>query len=300
MTDKLALLIDDFCDDLKTERNLSEATIKSYRSDLHSFARWTNERDVDPFTCSHRDLRLFLIDEEDSTHSRRTINRHLSSIKAFYRWLNIEGLCEHDPASVLQGPKLHQKLPRVIDNESMQAILSVYSEGSSAKDLRNRAMLEFFYACGARISEVSNLELSWLDPKQSLVKITGKGNKERIVPLHKQSLDALLAYLKKGRPFLLKPGKATDYVFLSSRGNQMSTDAIRRVFKETLLRAGLDSDLSPHALRHSFATDLLSGGADLRSVQEMLGHSNLATTQVYTHLTPERLQDVHHQAHPRG
>ncbi len=300
MTMKLRSLIDDFCADLKRVRNLSEATVKAYRSDLCAFCAWCADRDIDPFTCDHRDLRLFLIDEAENGLSRRTINRHLSSIRAFYRWLVAGEEIDNDPASVLHGPKLERSLPKVMNAAGIDAVLAVHADGTDPKDLRDQAILEFMYACGARISEASELRFSWLDLRQKLVKITGKGNKQRIVPLHDKAVSAIRRYLDEGRPALERPGKKNDFVFLSTRGNPMSTDAIRSMFNKTIKMAGLDSELTPHSVRHTFATDLLTGGADLRSVQEMLGHSDLGTTQVYTHLTPERLQDVHHQAHPRG
>ncbi|MDO5335820.1 MAG: tyrosine-type recombinase/integrase, partial [Coriobacteriia bacterium] len=159
---------------------------------------------------------------------------------------------------------------------------------------------EFLYACGARVSEASNLRLSWLELEEGFVRITGKGNKQRIVPLHSRSVDALDAYLRDGRRHLVRGQQCQDFVFLSSRGNQMGTTAIRRVFKRALALAGIDPSSTPHTVRHTFASDLLVGGADLRSVQELLGHASLSTTQVYTHLAPERLRDVHHRAHPRG
>ena len=300
MTAKLASLIDDFCSDLKSERNLSSATVKAYRSDLHAFADWCASRELDPFTCDHRELRLFLIDDEESGRSRRTINRHLSAIKAFYRWLCIEGIIENDPASVLHGPKLERSLPKVMSPACRDAVLSVHEADDSPQGLRNQAILELMYACGARVSEVSQLRFDWLDLRQKIVKLTGKGNKQRIVPLYDGAIEAIKRYLDKGRPALERPSKRNDFVFLSVRGNPMSTDAIRSMFNKTLEAAGLDSALTPHSVRHTFATDLLVGGADLRSVQEMLGHSDLGTTQVYTHLSPERLQDVHHRSHPRG
>ncbi len=297
---ELASLIDDFCTDLKRVRNLSDATVKAYRSDMCAFSAWCANLGIDPFACDHRDLRLFLIDEEELGRSRRTINRHLSSIRAFYRWLVAEEKIDNDPACVLHGPKLERSLPKVMNAAGINAVLAVHAGGSEPKDLRNQAILEFMYACGARISEASELRFSWLDLGQKMVKITGKGNKQRIVPLHNTAVSALRRYLDEGRPALERPGKENDFVFLSTRGNPMSSDAIRDMFDKTIEMAGLDSALTPHSVRHTFATDLLTGGADLRSVQEMLGHSDLGTTQVYTHLSPERLQDVHHQAHPRG
>jgi integrase/recombinase XerD len=292
-------LIGAFCDSLIGERNLSENTVKGYGSDLRAFVRWCARHDIDPLTCSHFDLRLFLADEAAARYSRSTVNRHLSSIKAFYRWLVITGQSDHDPASVMQGPKRPASLPRIVSRDDMDALLSVYADRDDAQGIRNQCLLEFLYACGARISEASNLRLDWLDLSQGVVRISGKGGKERMVPLHATAVKAFRRYLAGPRAELLK-GKTSPYAFVSNRGNKLSADVVRRIFDEAEREAGVDASLTPHAVRHSFATDLLTGGADLRSVQEMLGHASLSTTQVYTHLTPERLKDVHHQAHPRG
>ena len=165
--------------------------------------------------------------------------------------------------------------------------------------MRDDALLELLYAAGLRVSEVSSLELARLDLNQGFVRVMGKGSKERLVPLHQKACQVLENYVLHARP-VLKRDSESSYVFLSVHGRPLSTNTIRTVFKKKLHEAGLDESLSPHAMRHSFATDLLSGGADLRSVQEMLGHSSLSTTQIYTHLTSEHLKEVHHQSHPRG
>ena len=165
--------------------------------------------------------------------------------------------------------------------------------------MRDQALLEFLYACGARISEASGLHSDCVDFDQCQVKVFGKGGKERIIPLHDLCIETMKRYFYDYRPVLLRD-KSSPYFFVSTRGNQMGTDAMRKMFKETVREAGLDDSLSPHDMRHTFATDLLAGGADLRSVQEMLGHSSLSTTQIYTHLTPARLKQVHRLAHPRG
>lgn len=300
-------LIDGFVESLEVEKGSSEHTIRSYRSDLESFLRWCERKNVDPLHASHRDIRSYLGELDAAHYARTTINRHLSSLHGFYAWLNVIGACDSDPASALSGPKQSKHLPHVLKPAEMARLLSVYgprtiegeTRNQSAIDLRNQAILEFLYACGARISEAANLTLSDIDFDSRLVRLFGKGSKERIVPLHDFCINALSAYLEQAREEL-SCGKTSQFVFLSSRGNKMSADAMRKMFKHSISIAGLDSSLTPHDMRHTFATDLLNGGADLRSVQEMLGHSSLSTTQIYTHLSPNRLKNAHLQAHPRA
>uniref|UniRef100_UPI00248EA316 tyrosine-type recombinase/integrase n=2 Tax=Eggerthella TaxID=84111 RepID=UPI00248EA316 len=211
------------------------------------------------------------------------------------------------PASILQGPKQPKSLPHVIRASDMVKLLTVYSKrdiagrerDQSSIDMRNQALLEFLYACGARVSEASGLLASNVDFASGQVKVFGKGSKERIVPLHDMAVSSMCVYATTARPLILRD-RTCDYFFVSTRGNRMGTDAIRKMFKEALRQAGLDETLSPHDMRHTFATDLLDGGADLRSVQEMLGHASLSTTQIYTHLSPGRLKQVHARTHPRG
>ena len=235
------------------------------------------------------------------------MNRRLSAVRTFFQWLNVNGIVSEDPASALSGPKQPQRLPHHLRPQDVAALLGVYgkrldSQGHderTASEMRNQALLEFLYACGARISEASGLLLSAVDFDQGQCRVLGKGAKERIVPLHDLALSSMRTYLLFARPLLVKD-KDCPYFFVSTRGNQMGTDAMRKMFKQALAAAGLPSTITPHDLRHTFATDVLSGGADLRSVQEMLGHASLSTTQIYTHTTPERLGAEHHRAHPRG
>lgn len=285
---------------LQAESLHSDNTIRAYATDIKAFLLWCQDSGFNPLTLRHQQLRLYLAYLDRSGYTRRTVNRHLSAVKGFYRCLVIQGSVETSPADVLQGPKQPKSLPRVMTTQDMQRLLSVYDvEDPTPRDLRNKALLELLYACGLRVSEASSLTLSQLDLKQRLAKPFGKGSKERIVPMHATAAKAIDRYLRLGRDELLRDEPLPN-VFISNSGGVMSTNAIREVFKNALQIAGLDTSLSPHAVRHTFATDLLSGGADLRSVQEMLGHSSLSTTQIYTHLTPEHLQKEHHQAHPRA
>ena len=217
------------------------------------------------------------------------------------------GLAPADPASVLSAPKVDRRLPKVVSDGDVERLLAVYgptdADGApreqTAAQMRDAALLEFLFSCGARVSEASGLLLSWVNFPEREVKVFGKRAKERIVPLSRRGAEAMARYLEKARPELLGD-RQSDYFFISNRGNQMKPDGIRKMFKRALAAAGLDESLSPHALRHSFATDLLEGGADLRSVQDMLGHASLTTTQIYTHVTPERLKEIHGLAHPRA
>jgi len=298
------MLLSGFRRSLRVERNMAEHTIKSYDSDLIIFFKWCVENDLEILTLRHQMLRLFLSDQANKGMARKTINRRLSAIKGFYRWLVITHELESSPIETIQGPKQGRSLPRVIAPHDMDALLEVYDVAAQDKeptpeDLRNQALIEFLYACGARISEAASLIPSQIDFYSGIVRIYGKGRKERMVPLHPLSLQALQRYITQGRPQLAKPDSPQN-IFLSTRGAAMSTAAIRRVFKQALAKAGLDQSLTPHVVRHTFATDLLTNGADLRSVQEMLGHSSLSTTQVYTHLSAEHLRAEHHRAHPRG
>ncbi len=300
-------LIEGFCEALHVERGSSVHTVRAYRIDLMDYARWAMREHLDPVLVTHKQLRRYLGELDRAQYSRTTINRRLAALRSFFRWLNVTGRADGDPASALSGPRRQKSLPHVIRASDMVKLLCVYGKRDAAgnlreqtsSDMRNLALLEFLYACGARVSEASGLLTANVDFERGQVKVFGKGAKERIVPLHDLALSSMRTYLLLARPALLRD-KTSDFFFVSTRGNGMTTDAIRKMFKEALRTAGLDETLSPHALRHTFATDLLDGGADLRSVQEMLGHASLSTTQVYTHLSPGRLKQVHHRAHPRG
>ncbi|MBQ9041257.1 MAG: tyrosine recombinase [Eggerthellaceae bacterium] len=305
---RVTVLVDGFIGYLRAERGFSEHTIRNYGVDLGSFLRWCARHDVDPLNATHRQLRAYLGEMDAARYSRATVNRRLSSLRGFYRWMNLVGAMDADPAEALSGPKRGKHLPHVLKQDEMDRLLALNApmgpDGGprerTPEEVRDQAMLEFLYASGARISEAANLRVGDVDFNSNLVKLFGKGSKERIVPLHDLCVDAMKCYLDEARPALLKGKSATDRFFISKRGNPMSADAMRVRFKALVRQAGIDGKLTPHDMRHTFATDLLDGDADLRSVQEMLGHASLSTTQVYTHLSTTRLKDAHHQAHPRA
>lgn len=294
-------------------RKLSNHTIKAYASDLDAFMDWILREGIDPYNISHRQLRLYLLELTRASYSERTINRHLSALRSLYRWLQREGFCICDPANAMTSPKIPKTLPKVMDLISVGKLLDSCA-GTDAITLRDKAFLELLYASGARISEIANLTPSDIDFSQRQVSLFGKGSKQRIVPLYQKALTAVKIYLNDARGQLLAKAQnkqrtrrqssclqaQASKLFISSRGNAMSAAALRKVFEQRVMQAGLDPSLTPHAMRHTFATLLLDGGADLRSVQELLGHESLSTTQIYTHLSIDRLKQATLQAHPRS
>ena len=283
---------------LGSVRNLSPHTVRAYRADLDSYAQWVHLEGIMPLHVTHRQLRGYLADLKRAGYTSRTINRHLSALRALYKWLVHEGATSEDAAAALASPKVAQSLPTVMSDEDVTRLFDT-CDTTTATGLRDRAFLEFLYASGARISEASGLNLTDLNRTEASVRLFGKGSKERIVPLYASALDALDSYVQSARPELLGK-KNNPALFVSTRGNRMSADALRSVFEHHVDLACLDATLTPHAMRHSFATELLGGGADLRSVQELLGHESLNTTQIYTHLSIDRLKEAARQAHPRS
>ncbi len=292
-------LLEQFCTSLVRERNLSPHTERNYRLDLLDYLHWAARQGIDPLAATRRQARMYLAELDHARYSRRTVNRHLSALRSFFRWLVAHDYVAADPVGELQGPKARKSLPRAIMPADMERLLGVWCQEEGPVALRNTAILELLYACGARVSEASGLLTRDVSFEEKQVKVLGKGDKERIIPLHDTATERMRIYAQKARPALVGT-KHCEHFFVSTRGRPMSPDALRKLFKQSLTMAGLDMSLTPHAVRHSFATDLVEGGADLRSVQEMLGHASLSTTQVYTHLSIAHLKDVQHRAHPRG
>lgn len=293
-------LVERYCRYLLEVRGLSANTVRSYRADLASYVSWVRRRGVRPLAPTHRELRGYLAELARAGYVPRTLNRRLSALRGLYRWLVREGACEDEAASVVASPKLARTLPRAPSDAEVDRLLGSVGDGCPV-DLRDRAFLELLYASGARVSEVSRLDVPDLDLSQGQASLFGKGSKERIVPLYETAIGWLRRYLDESRPVLLARAKdPTEALFLSARGRRMSADALRTAFERRVAAAGLDLATTPHAMRHAFATELLDGGADLRSVQELLGHESLSTTQVYTHLSVERLRRAAEGAHPRA
>lgn len=297
--------IDDFIADISRVEGLTPNTVRAYGSHLEEFERWCERTGTDAFTCGVRALRSYLADLNRARYAPRTVAAHVSSIRSFYRWMHLEGLIENDVASTLGTPKIPKGLPAVLSSDQMDALLAS-PDLSHPQGVRDAAMLELLYATGARISELAALDVDSISFDGRTVRLFGKGRKERIVPVYRRALDACSRYLDGPRSMLLSASGRSDVpgsprpFFISARGNRMTAAVLRSRFHRLCTVAGLPPDVTPHAMRHTFATDLLEGGADLRSVQELLGHASLSTTQIYTHLTPDRLKAAVSQAHPRS
>jgi len=293
----------DFLGHLELERGLSRNTLEAYRSDLQQFADFLARHELDPLEARTQHLTAFISELATATPERpaaapATLQRKIACLRSFYRHLRREQILDHDPAAELRAPRSRARLPKVLSRDEVARLLE-QPRGTGPAALRDRALLETMYACGLRASEAIGLELSELDLEAGILRARGKGSKERIVPVGGKAIDALGAYLERGRPKLvgLRPEPR---VFVNLRGGGLSRQGLYKIVRRHARTAGLEQRMSPHTLRHTFATHLLTGGCDLRSLQEMLGHADIGTTQIYTHLTTERLRDVYFDAHPRA
>jgi len=289
-------IIDRFLDTLWMERGVSDNTLAAYRSDLLAFANWLNKKGTHIHEAQDGDLRTYLA----SMHSRsvRTLARRLSSLRRLYGYLVREGLMSHDPSARVESPRLGRPLPKSLTESEVEALLDAPNVVTPL-GLRDRTMLEVLYATGLRVSELVKLTLLQINLRQGVVRVLGKGDKERLVPLGEESLDWLQRYLQEGRPDIVK-NRAVDALFSTQRGAAMTRQGFWYLIKRYARKADIKKPLSPHVLRHAFATHLLNHGADLRVVQMLLGHSDISTTQIYTHVARERLKNLHAQHHPRG
>jgi integrase/recombinase XerC len=304
----LARAIDEFEGYIADARRFSERTVRAYRSDLDRFATFW-ERDFGEGSAAKTPMskvdtlavRSYLASLHRSRLASRSLARHLSTLRSFFRWACREGHVEKNPARALPSPKLPRTLPRAMTQPDTERLLEVDEEGSFPE--RDRALFELLYATGLRVSEAAGLDLEDVDFSARLLRVVGKGNKERIAPFGEAAGDALSAYLPARRARRRASDDAADDgepLFVNSRGGRLTTRSMARLLKRRLRAAGLPAEISPHALRHSFATHLLEAGADLRAIQELLGHASLSTTQKYTHLDAARLRDVYRKAHPKA
>ena len=245
-------------------------------------------------------MEISYIGEKRSQLAPRSLARNLVSIRMFYRFLVSEGKIDSNPARLLGIPKLYQHLPDILSRDEMEALL-LQPDTTAIMGKRDKAILELLYATGLRVTELIGLKMTNINLKVGYVRTIGKGSKERIIPMGTKAIDSLNGYLTRGRPSFLKkdPAKAGPYLFLNSRGKPMTRQGLWKIIKNYALKAGITKTVTPHTVRHSFATHLLEGGADLRSVQIMLGHSDISTTQIYTHVARERLKEIHEKYHPR-
>ncbi len=290
--------IETYLDALWMEKGLSENTLAAYRRDLVHYREWLDKRQQPLLASSAGDLQAYLAWRSQQQRSPRSTARFLSCVRGFFRYQVREGRIEVDPSLDVESPKLGRPLPKSLSEAEVEALLAA-PDLEQALEFRDRTMLELLYACGLRVSELVGMQVSQLGMNQGVVRIIGKGGKERLVPVGEEALGWLQRYLNGARRELLDncPSEA---LFPSRRGTQMTRQAFWYRIKQYATRAGIRSPLSPHTLRHAFATHLLNHGADLRVVQLLLGHSDLTTTQIYTHVARQRMKDLHAQHHPRG
>lgn len=300
---RLTDLVLDFLGYLEVERGLSRNTLEAYRSDLQQFGEFLSRRGLSAMDLAPGELAQFISELAEGRDGRppcapATLQRKVACLRSFYRYLRREHLIDHDPARELRAPRLPTRLPHVLSRDEVLRLLS-QPRGNSPTAARDRALLETMYACGLRASEAIGLELADLDLELGVLRARGKGSKERLVPIGSQAIDRLRTYLDVARPKLVGLTDET-HVFVNRRGTALSRQGLYKIVQRHARSAGLEGRMSPHTLRHTFATHLLAGGCDLRSLQEMLGHADIATTQIYTHLSVERLRDVYFEAHPRA
>ncbi len=299
LTEADAVLIESFADALWLERGLSRNTLGSYQSDLRHCSCWLRGRGIDGLLSASRDALLDFLGTGIKAGVRpRTNARRLSALRQFYRWALRDRYLDADPTAQIDGPRLDRPLPKTLSEAEVDALLEA-PDLTTAEGLRDRAMLEVLYATGLRVSELVGLQPEQLNLNQGVVRIFGKGGKERLVPLGEEALCWVERFVRGGRAQLLS-GRVSDALFPTRRGAGMTRQAFWYRIKKHALTAGIDQTLSPHTLRHAFATHLVNRGADLRVVQLLLGHSSLSTTQIYTYVARERLQALHARHHPRG
>jgi integrase/recombinase XerD len=287
-----------FLDAVWMERGLSSNTLAAYRADLVALGRWLAVHNIDLTKTGRADLLAFIAARVDAGARPRSTARQLSSFRRFFRYLMREGVVRDDPTAQIAMPRIGRSLPKSLTEPEVEALLSapVVTDPLGSRD---RAMLEVLYATGLRVSELVSLRVAQVNMNQGVVRVLGKGNRERLIPLGEEAVRWLKSFLDGPRGEILLD-RSTDSLFPTRRGERMTRQAFWHIIKRYARKAGVDRELSPHTLRHAFATHLLNHGADLRVVQMLLGHSDLSTTQIYTHVARERLKEVHSQHHPRG
>jgi integrase/recombinase XerD len=291
-------LIDTFCDYLSAERGLALNTISAYRNDLLKFLNFLKTKGANSFSeVKREDIRNFMLSCKDKGLAAPSVSRALVAVKVFFKFLVREKILTKDPSDLIDSPKLWSRLPEVLSLEEVGRLLSIPDMRDTA-GVRNKAILELLYASGMRVSEACNLHKSDVNLDVGFLRCIGKGSKERVVPLGQKAIIALKRYLEVSRPKLNKRSN-NDYLLLNRSGNKLSRQSVWKIIVRYAREARIKKKIKPHTLRHSFATHLLERGADLRSVQEMLGHANISTTQIYTHVDKDRLKAIHQKFHPR-
>jgi len=287
-----------FLNYLSVERNLAKNTLIAYKRDLECFMDYLDLGHITTLSKTNKDdITSFMFSQKDKGLNASSISRRLAAIKVFYRFLVRERILNADPTSLMESPKLWKKIPNVLTLNEINSLL-IQPDTKDKQGIRDRAILETMYATGMRVSEAADLKLEDVNLDVGFLRCLGKGSKERIIPLGKKAIDALTRYIKEARPLFLGK-KESPYLFLSRFGKRISRQSLWKLIKSYAKLASIKTQIKPHTLRHSFATHLLERGADLRSVQEMLGHSDISTTQIYTHINKDRLKTIHKTFHPR-
>ncbi|MAS84049.1 MAG: site-specific tyrosine recombinase XerD [Legionellales bacterium] len=297
LTNESKEIIDLFLDSLWMERGLSKNTLFAYRSDISKYARWLQNQGINITKAGPQNILAYLASTENK--STRTVARNLSSLRRLYEYLSKEDKVKQNPIKNVEAPRLGRSLPKSLTENEVESLLDAPNTNQPL-GLRDKTMLEILYGTGLRVSELITLTLHQINLRQGVVRVMGKGNKERLVPLGEISTEWLEKYLAHGRNEILGENNSTDTLFPSRRGKSMTRQTFWHIVKRHAIVAGIKKSISPHMLRHAFATHLINHGADLRVVQMLLGHSDISTTQIYTHVARERLKDIHSKHHPRG
>lgn len=285
---------------LKVEKNFSENTINSYKSDLTSFLNFISQSGIDDLSdIKTNHISSFFKLLKNAGLNETSAARYFSSLKGFFKYLYKCDYIKSNPIDRISPPKISRKLPEVLNVREINAILD-QPDVKNTIGLRDKAILELFYACGTRVSELINIKVNDLFLSEEVIRVFGKGSKERLIPIGSSAIKWVTKYLRKSRPILAKNYKSENYLFLNQRGTKFSRMGIWKIVNHYTKQAGIEKNVHPHTFRHSFATHLIEGGADLRAVQEMLGHSDISTTQIYTHIDRDYIKLVHKKYHPRG
>lgn len=287
----------DFCDYLKIDKKYSDLTVESYKTETKKYLDYFKEKNIKISNIANKNIKEYLTFIKSENMSDRSLAHNVSVLRTFYKFLLIEKLIEKNPTEFLELPKLKKSLPTVLSKEEIEKLLDINLFDNFS--YRNKAMLELMYSTGLRVSELVNLKLNNIDFDSCIIKTIGKGNKERIIPISDYALYYLKIYINEYRGSMMKKN-IHDYVFVNNHGKEMTRQGFFKIIKNIAAQKNIQTSISPHTLRHSFATHLLDYGADLRSIQEMLGHLNLSTTQIYTHVSSEHLKENYNSSHPHG
>lgn len=294
-----AFYLQEFLNWLQNEKGSSAHTIIAYKQDLEQFGQFLKQQQLSLEQLEYHDLRYYMATLQQKQELKKTtLSRKTAAIKSFCKYLNREGWLEHNPADLLMAPKKDKRLPAVISEIDMTAFLDDFLSGEEPLQLRNKAIFELLYSSGLRVSELVTLDVESVQKQKGILRILGKGNKERIVPVGQQAQAAIAHYLEDGRPLLVKQEEAA--LFLNNRGGRLTSRGVEYILEQYIRKGALKYKVTPHAFRHSFATHMLDNGADLRVIQELLGHESLSTTQIYTEVSRSHLQQIYRNAHPRA